>query len=229
LTGRRAAETIGEQLNRPSGIRYEAMTNTETKYKVQSLERGLSMLRELRAANVPVRNQDLVQRTGLPKATVSRLLNTLGTLGYVRRIDRGSYVLAHASARTGRAMLEGLGLHRYSRLFEGTPGTVCLELDIAGKLVPVYRWSGNSAGVVSNGVPATDYGLASASTQEGDGWDAEAGVWSTWTGLKLLPSVGSFVLRFQVSQPGRADGCQHEHVRGMLRRAAKAITSGEVA
>jgi DNA-binding transcriptional ArsR family regulator len=202
------------------------MTQTETKYKVQSLERGLAILRELREANIPVRNQDLVQRTGLPKATVSRLLSTLGALGYVRRIDQGSYVLAHASARTGRAMLDALQLDRYRALFEGAPAPVYLEAVSGDRLVPVYRWSGRCAGVVANGSPTCAGPTGrKAELDAGEHWDAGAAVWSAWTGFRV-DTLGSFVLTLQVSHPAPPAPEEVNQVRGMLHRAAQAITLG---
>ena len=114
---------------------------TARTYKVNSLDRGLDVLRVIRSADGPIRNNDISTRTGLPKATVSRLVHTLTTMGYLRRIDQGSYVLGQASGRTGRAMLEALRLERYAPLFQGlvaSPGAyACLGIMVAKKMVPV--------------------------------------------------------------------------------------------
>jgi DNA-binding IclR family transcriptional regulator len=46
----------------------------------------MQTLREFRSARVPLTNAELVRRTGLPKATVSRLTGTLLALGVVRHL-----------------------------------------------------------------------------------------------------------------------------------------------
>jgi hypothetical protein len=199
------------------------VADRETTYRVQSLERGLGILRELRRANAPVRNQELATRTRLPKATVSRLLNTLGALGYVRRTDQGTYVLAHGSARSGRAMLASLGLERYQPLFAGAPGPVVLQARVGDRLVPVHRWPGPRPGAggfpAALAVPDGDAGGAA------EHWDAEAGIWSVWTGLDLH-SVGSFALTLQVAQRSDPTRAQLDEGHAILRRAAAAMTSG---
>ncbi|MBE7183240.1 MAG: IclR family transcriptional regulator [Methylobacterium mesophilicum] len=48
-----------------------------------SLTRGLQILRAFTPLDATLGNQDLIQRTGLPKATVSRLTATLVGLGYL--------------------------------------------------------------------------------------------------------------------------------------------------
>jgi DNA-binding transcriptional ArsR family regulator len=170
----------------------------ETKYKVQSLERGLAILRELRTANGPVRNQELVARTQLPKATVSRLLSTLSELGYVRRIDQGSYVLAHASSRTGQNMLSGLGLAQYGHLFVDAPGPVYLEAWMAGGFVPVYRWAGHCAGPIANG--GSPPAGSAERAEQGSHWDADTETWCAWSALPRS-GVGRFALKLQVAAP----------------------------
>jgi DNA-binding transcriptional ArsR family regulator len=202
------------------------MINSETKYKVQSLERGLAILRELRAADAPVRNQELVLRTGLPKATVSRMLSTLGELGYVRRTDQGSYVLGHASARSGRAMLDALRLERYRSLFDNAPGPVYLEAVAGDRLVPVYRWSVSGAGMFANGSPSIMVSIdRNVSSAQAHYWDADAGVWSAWAGVRVEP-VGSFVLTLQVVQSSPPGAEEAEQANVMLQRAAEALAAG---
>ncbi|MBX3536800.1 MAG: IclR family transcriptional regulator [Chelatococcus sp.] len=50
---------------------------------VTALARGLDVLRAFRRGDPPLGNQELAQRTGLPKATVSRLTYTLSSLGFL--------------------------------------------------------------------------------------------------------------------------------------------------
>jgi len=51
---------------------------------VEALARGLDVLRAFADSNGSLGNQEIAQRTGLPKATVSRLTYTLTYLGYLR-------------------------------------------------------------------------------------------------------------------------------------------------
>eukprot|EP01041_Mallomonas_annulata_P015472 gene15472-32704_t len=196
-------------------------TQLETKYKVQSLERGLSILRELRASNAPVRNHDLVNRTRLPKATVSRLLNTLTALGCVRRIDLGSYVLDHASGRSGRAMVGSLELKRYLELFRNAPGPVYLEAVVSGKRIPVYRWFG-SCGPLANGCIAEMPPAGCRDESSGDFWAADARKWWSWLDFHI-EGVGAFVLTVQVSQQTAPKTQQLADARALLQRAIEAI------
>jgi DNA-binding IclR family transcriptional regulator len=50
-----------------------------------TVERGLQVLRAFRSNSAPLTNAELVGRTRLSKATVSRLTSTLLQLGYLRR------------------------------------------------------------------------------------------------------------------------------------------------
>lgn len=51
---------------------------------VEALARGLDVLRAFANSNGSLGNQEIAERTGLPKATVSRLTYTLTYLGYLR-------------------------------------------------------------------------------------------------------------------------------------------------
>lgn len=55
----------------------------------QTLQRGLEVLSAFRADRKALSNTELVRRTGLSKATVSRLTTTLVQLGYLRRAASG--------------------------------------------------------------------------------------------------------------------------------------------
>ena len=57
---------------------------TESRKFVEALARGLDVLRAFGNSNGSLGNQEIARRTGLPKATVSRLTYTLTYLGYLR-------------------------------------------------------------------------------------------------------------------------------------------------
>src|ERR1700693_299690 len=73
---------------------------------VTALARGLDVLRAFTPSEGVLGNQEIVTRTGLPKATVSRLTYTLTKLGYLSHIERlGKYQLAPAALSIGYSAL----------------------------------------------------------------------------------------------------------------------------
>ena len=56
---------------------------------VLTVQRGMQVLRAFHSDRLPLGNAELVRRTGLPKATVSRLTTTLLQLGYLRHVPGG--------------------------------------------------------------------------------------------------------------------------------------------
>jgi DNA-binding IclR family transcriptional regulator len=82
----------------------------------RSLERGLELLRAFGPGAALLGNGDLVERTGLPKATISRLTRTLAEAGYLEHdLGRKAYrlgvpVLSLAQAmRSGSTILQAAG------------------------------------------------------------------------------------------------------------------------
>ena len=83
---------------------------------VTALARGLDVLRVFRAQDPPLGNQEIAQRTGLPKPTVSRLTYTLTQLGYLNYDRRLSvYSLGGAALALGYVALAALDLRRIAR------------------------------------------------------------------------------------------------------------------
>src|SRR5688500_13806489 len=69
---------------------------------VVALARGLEVLRVFTPSDGLLGNQEISARTGLPKATVTRLTYTLTLLGYLSHIERlGKYQLAPAALALG--------------------------------------------------------------------------------------------------------------------------------
>lgn len=62
---------------------------TEVAATTLTVERGLQVLRAFRAESSPLGNADLVRRTGLSKATVSRITSTLRRLGFITQVRGG--------------------------------------------------------------------------------------------------------------------------------------------
>lgn len=78
----------------------------ETSNPAASLTRGLEILRSFTAEDATLGNQDLIERTGLPKATVSRLTATLVSLGYLHYDTQlGRYSIGPATVSLGYSAL----------------------------------------------------------------------------------------------------------------------------
>ncbi len=83
---------------------------------VLTVQRGMQVLRAFQSDPLPLGNAELVRRTGLPKATVSRLTTTLLHLGYLRHVPDGRrfeltvapLAMGHAYAATS-ALVERAG------------------------------------------------------------------------------------------------------------------------
>ncbi|PWV57767.1 IclR family transcriptional regulator [Plasticicumulans acidivorans] len=83
---------------------------------VTALARGLEVLRCFRPGERLLGNQDLVARTGLPKATVSRLSYTLTKLGYLSYSESlGKYALGTGVLSLGYALLSNLDIRQAAR------------------------------------------------------------------------------------------------------------------
>jgi DNA-binding IclR family transcriptional regulator len=78
----------------------------ETSNPAASLTRGLDILRSFTAEDTTLGNQELIERTGLPKATVSRLTATLVSLGYLHYDTQlGRYSIGPATVSLGYSAL----------------------------------------------------------------------------------------------------------------------------
>lgn len=73
---------------------------------LMTVERGLEVLRAFRSNRVPLTNAELVRRTGLPKATVSRLTSTLLHVGFLRLVPgKREFELSTGALGIGHAYL----------------------------------------------------------------------------------------------------------------------------
>jgi IclR family pca regulon transcriptional regulator len=91
---------------------------------LQSLARGLDVLRAFGSVRGPARLSELARLTGLPRATARRSLITLRLLGYVREEPDGFLVLPRV-LELGYARLSGLSLPEIA-----TPHLVALVLRV---------------------------------------------------------------------------------------------------
>jgi DNA-binding IclR family transcriptional regulator len=85
---------------------------------VAALARGLEVLRAFTPAEGLLGNGEIVERTGLPKPTVSRLTYTLTKLGYLTHVERlGKYQLAPASLALGYSALANMRIRQIARSY----------------------------------------------------------------------------------------------------------------
>jgi DNA-binding IclR family transcriptional regulator len=81
-----------------------------------TLARGLDVLRAFGPDALRLGNKDIVARTGLPKATVSRLTYTLTQLGYLRRnAHQNKYELAPQALSLCQPLLAGFTIRHLAR------------------------------------------------------------------------------------------------------------------
>lgn len=83
---------------------------------VTALARGLEVLRAFGPGEPLLGNQEIAARTGLPKATVSRLSHTLCRLGYLRYVEAlGKYRLGIGTLALGCSALVTIGVRGVAR------------------------------------------------------------------------------------------------------------------
>lgn len=98
----------------PPGLLRSADASGDRQFAI-ALARGLEVLRAFTPADRALSNRELCDRTGLPKATVSRMTHTLTLLGYLsrgadQRVSLGAGVLA-----LGYPLLAGMPIRQVAR------------------------------------------------------------------------------------------------------------------
>lgn len=80
-----------------------------------SLSRGMQVLRSFTPTDPSLSHRELCERTGLPKATVSRISYTLMMLGYLSRTDDQRYALGAGVLSLAYPMLAGMRIRQIAR------------------------------------------------------------------------------------------------------------------
>jgi len=89
--------------SRRAGLQVDA----ETRDAMLTVERGMEVLRAFRSERMALSNAELVRRTGLPKATVSRLTSTFMQLDFLRHVPGGrQFEIGTGPLSIGTAFLE---------------------------------------------------------------------------------------------------------------------------
>jgi len=88
----------------------------EDRHFVTALARGLDVLACFQSGDKTLGNQEIAERTKLPKSTVSRLTYTLTKLSYLQYDENvGKYKLGTATLALGSAMLSKLDIRQLAR------------------------------------------------------------------------------------------------------------------
>jgi DNA-binding IclR family transcriptional regulator len=97
-------------------IEEESSPDEKDRQFVTALARGLSVLRCFRHGDRFLGNQEIAERTSLPKATVSRLTHTLTSLGYLSHAKRfNQYSLGPAVLSLGYSLLGNMDILKTAR------------------------------------------------------------------------------------------------------------------
>lgn len=112
----------------------------------QSLARGLSVLRAFKPGDDPLGNQELAQRTGLSKATVSRLTFTLTQLGYLEHLNRlekyrlGSGVLALGNTANASLPFIDMAAEIMQNLADEVKALVAIAVPDGSRMLMTHGW-----------------------------------------------------------------------------------------
>ncbi|KAG1648299.1 Acyl-CoA dehydrogenase family member 10 [Nymphon striatum] len=103
----------------------DGLQDSKDRNFVTALARGLELMRCFRIGEVTLTNSDFSERTGLPKATISRLTHTLVDLGYLVPDPRaGTYRLGVGVLNLGFSVLSAMDIsdragHEMAQLRDG--------------------------------------------------------------------------------------------------------------
>jgi DNA-binding IclR family transcriptional regulator len=112
-TARKSAATAKAASTATAASIKKAASIREDRHFVVALARGLELLACFRQRDRLLGNQELAQRCGLAKSTVSRLTFTLTKLGYLTHVEEaGKYGLGTATLSLGSAMLGRLDIRK---------------------------------------------------------------------------------------------------------------------
>lgn len=99
-----------------------AVSETKTsdeRYFITALARGLEVLACFQPNDRSLSNQQIAERCGLPKSTVTRITATLTKLEYLMQLDEsgGRYALGMATLALGSSMLSRMDIRQLARPF----------------------------------------------------------------------------------------------------------------
>jgi IclR family transcriptional regulator, positive regulator for flagellar biogenesis len=84
--------------------------------EVTALARGLTVLRQIAAAQAPLSNRELTEQTGIPKPTVSRITATLVSVGFLFQLpDSERFVLTSSVLELSNGFLRNFDIRARAR------------------------------------------------------------------------------------------------------------------
>jgi DNA-binding IclR family transcriptional regulator len=88
----------------------------EDRYFITALARGLEVLASFHSGDRSLSNQQIAERCGLPKSTVTRITYTLTKLGYLVQLQEGGrFALGNATLALGSATLARMDIRQLAR------------------------------------------------------------------------------------------------------------------
>lgn len=128
---------------------HQKKTPGKTGRLTTTLERGLRVLQCFDSRDAVLSNGEITKRTGLPKATVSRLTHTLVQLGYLRvSPDNGQFILGIGVLCLGYPLMSGNVLspsmsQHLTRLAQLIDGTATISMRDHLRIVSLQSESAN--------------------------------------------------------------------------------------
>jgi len=180
---------------------------------VVALARGLEVLRAFTPSEGLLGNQEIAARTGLAKATVTRLTYTLTTLGYLTHIDRlEKYQLAPGALAIGYSTLANMRIRQVAKphmqaLADYSGASVALGTRDRLNAIYIEFCRGKSATMLRLGV------------------GARIPLTTTAMGRALLAGSPSKERQWLLRQLARREGAKWAKIRPGLERALKDIDS----
>lgn len=172
-----------------------------------TLTRGLEILRAFTAADSTLGNQDLMDRTGLPKATVSRLTSTLAGLGYLHYDDRlGRYSIGPATVSLGYNALSS------SPVVQIAQPLIREMTDRTGGALAIGMRDGNEMVYVANCRPQSPVSLRL-------NVGSRIPIWRTAMGLSYLAEVDAEQRSALLASMIRAEPEQADTIRRLVDKA----------
>jgi DNA-binding IclR family transcriptional regulator len=128
----------------------DASEDEKDRQFVTALYRGLEVLRAFRPGDTELGNQELAERTGIPKPTITRLTYTLTKLGYLQHSgNRRQYRLGSRVLSLGYSYFMGLELREHARALMQTMASevnAVISLGVAAGLEMIYIETARGAG-----------------------------------------------------------------------------------
>lgn len=125
-------------------ISEKAMSDTHSKYYLQSLAKGIQVLKVISQSSKPIGITEIARKLNTNNATVSRICYTLSYLGYITKDPQKRWRLTPKVLSLGYAAINSQGWlqtaqHYLEELSEKTGETTNLSVMEGGEIIYIYR------------------------------------------------------------------------------------------